>query len=241
MFLPNQLIAKTLEVAILGSSLYNYENYENYKLDVSVRFCYPNYGCDYTSAIAHLLSSKISKSPLEIAQLIYSEISVDSSVGSKFAIAITTEGMFNFTLTESYIQECLLWIVTADLALNFTPNAQNFPTYTHTQYAYARCCSLLRLSTISVPNLSAPNLYPSELARASTRSLSLNLIAIAESLIPSSSQSSDRVIKYCQQLTAKFLECDRLVISEFNLQLIQITKKVLYILASGYINLSEYL
>lgn len=242
MLLPTQLIKNILALAIdrifrdtnnLDQHLDRYLD----PLDISLKFCYPSYGCYYTSPIAHQLSSKISKPPLEIAQIIYSEL----PLSFKLAIAITNDGMFNFTLTETYIQECLNWILTADLTLNFIPHFQNFPTFTHTQYAYARCCSLLRLSK-SIE--AKPNLHLPELAQVSTQTLVANLIAIAESLTPLSSQlSSPQVIKQCQNLTAIFLELsDRFTISEvFDLQLMQIVKKVIYIMASGYINLSEYL
>jgi len=236
--LPTQQIKKILALAISRSQIYNYE----YDLDISIRFCYPNFGCHYTSAIAHQLSSKIKKTPLEIAQIIFSELPLISPENFKLAIAITNEGMINFTLTEAYIRECLEVIQVSDLSLNFTPTPQNFPMYTHTQYAYARSCSLLRLAKLS--SVKSPEIKTS----LPIPELALWLIAIAETIYPLNNlnnQPNPNTIKQCQNLTVKFLEySDRTVISnisEWQIQLIQITQKLLYILASGYINLPEYL
>jgi arginyl-tRNA synthetase len=221
--LPNLQIKKILGLGIKHSRIYN----EEYKF--SLRFCDRSYECHYTSAIAHQLSSKIQKLPLEIAQIIYGEIPTNS----KFAIALTLEGIFNFTLTDTYISECLHNIEISDLALNFIPQPQDFPQYTYTQYVYSRCCALLRLAELV-------ELKPqSRLGEF----LSVNLIAIAESLQPNSQLTSSQVIKQCQKLTVNFLEySDRTAIMEvLNVQVIKITKKLIYTLASGYIDLPEYL
>lgn len=217
--LPTQEIKKIVGLGVKHSQIYK----DEYKF--SLRFCDRSYEHHYTSAIAHQLSSKIQKSPLEIAQIIYSELPVNS----KLAIALTPEGIFNFTLTDTYISECLHNIEISDLALNFIPQLQNFPQYTHTQYAYSRCCALLRLAeSVDIK----PQIR-----------LSVNLIAIAESLHPDNQLNSSQAIKQCQKLTANFLEyCDRTAIMEvLNVQVIQIAKKLIYTLASGYIDLPEYL
>jgi len=231
MSLPIQLITDILASAI---AIYP-EMSEVDKLVIPIGFCYPNFGCHYTSAIAYQLSSKLTKSPLEIAQIIYSEL----PLSSKLAIAITDDGMINFTLNEAYIRECLEAIEIGDLSLNCTPKSQNFPRYTHTQYAYARACSLLRLVQ------SSPIKSQGIKTSISMPELALWLIAIAENIHQSNNLSNRSMIKHCQNLTVKFLEySDRTVlsdISELQIHLIQITKKLLYILASGYINLPEYL
>jgi hypothetical protein len=225
--LPTLQIKKILGLGIKQSQIYN----DEYKF--SLRFCDRNYNCHYTSAIAHQFSSKIHKSPLEIAQIIFSELPVTSPVNSKLAIALTPEGIFNFTLTDTYISECLHNIKISDLALNFIPQPQNFPQYTHTQYVYSRCCALLRLAELVELK---PQIRLGEF-------LNLNLIAIAESLQPNNQLISSQAIKQCQKLTVNFLEySDRTAIMEvLNVQLIQITKKLIYTLASGYIDLPEYL
>jgi hypothetical protein len=61
---------------------------QHHEYKFSLRFCDRNYKCHYTSAIAHQFSSKIHKSPLEIAQIIFSELPVTSPVNSKLSIAI---------------------------------------------------------------------------------------------------------------------------------------------------------
>jgi arginyl-tRNA synthetase len=231
MSLPIQLITNILSSAI---AIYP-EMSEGDKLVIPIGFCYPNFGCHYTSAIAYQLSPKIKKTPLEIAQIIYSELPLNS----KLAIAIAVDGMINFTLSETYIRECLEAIEISDLSLDFTPKLQNFPTYTHTQYAYARSCSLLRLAELSP--IKSQRINTALLNPESMPELALWSIAIAETI----NQSNQNTIKQCQNLTIKFLEySDRTVISdisELQIQLIQIAKKLLYILASGYINLPEYL
>jgi arginyl-tRNA synthetase len=235
--LPTQQIKKILALAISRSQIYNYK----YDLDISVRFCYPNFGCHYTSAIAYQLSPKIKKTPLEIAQTIYSELPLNS----KLAIAIAGDGMINFTLTETYIRECLAVIDISDMSLNFQPQPQYFSMSTYTQYAYARCCSLLRFAELNP--VKSQKIKTELLNSESTPELALWSIAIAEYIYQSHNQSNQNTIKHCQNLTVKFLEySDRNVNvnisnSEFHIQLIQITKKLLYILASGYINLPEYL
>ncbi|AFY72604.1 hypothetical protein Syn7502_00444 [Synechococcus sp. PCC 7502] len=213
---------------ILTLGLAQIDNYEREL--IPVRFCYPDYDCHYTSAIAHHVSSKLQKSPLEIAQTLQQSIFLNYQLNSQLRIAVTDQGMLNFTLTDSYIQACLEQLADADLRLNYTPNFQNFPQFTYTQYAYARCCSLLRLAST----------YPHIFAPIGSISLGLNLIAIAETL---TNLSHPQAIKLSQQLTSLFCEAsDRSDLSKsLSILSLQVTQKLLHTLASGYINLPEYL
>jgi len=220
--LPTKFIQNILESVTfqIYNQIHNLDD-----LNISIRFCHPNYGCDYTSAIAYQLSSKLAKTPTEIAQTLYQSISTTEQL----VITITDRGMINFKLTETYIQTCLDHIAIADLSLNYLPQPQNFPLFTHTQYAYARCCSLLRM--VESVNIRAAIVSPE---------LALTLIDIAENL---DKLSEPQVIKCCQNLTLKFLELsDRSSNSQvLSTSILKITQKLIYTLASGYINLSEYL
>ena len=216
--LPTKFIQNILESVTfqIYNQIHNLDD-----LNISIRFCHPNYGCDYTSAIAYQLSSKLAKTPTEIAQTLYQSISTTEQL----VITITDRGMINFKLTETYIQTCLDHIAIADLALNYQPQPQNFPLFTHTQYAYARCCSLLRQSIES---------------KILTPELALPLIDIAENL---NQLSEPQVIKHYQNLTLKFLELsDRSSNSQvLSTSILKIIQKLIYTLASSYINLPEYL
>jgi len=217
--LPIKLIKNILESATVEgySQVYNLD-----LSDLSIRFCYPQYDCDYTSAIAHQLSSKLAKTPVEIAQTLGQS---NIPISDQLVITVTDNAMLNFKLTETYIQACMHQLAIADLSLSYIPQPQKFPSYTHTQYAYARCCSLLHQSIESkvlIPELALP------------------LIDIAENL---DQLSEPQVIKHCQNLTINFLELnDRSSNSQvLSTSILKIIQKLIYTLASSYINLPEYL
>jgi arginyl-tRNA synthetase len=246
MLFPRQLIINMLleAIACISSSIsLKIPNQNWQQLSIPLKFCHPRYECDYTSALPYELSSYLEKPPHEIAQILYSHIPSHPEL----AIAITAEGMFNFTLAPTYIQECLEALLIKDLDLGFMPTPYNFPLYTHTQYAYARCCAILRLAE-ERSILKLANGYTKK-----SKSLQINLLAIAESLpqLPSSSSNSQiissQIIRQCQHLTTLFLEFYNhtptleIINEASHLLSIHGTKKLIYTLAAGYIVLPSYL
>jgi arginyl-tRNA synthetase len=125
-------------------------------VSITVKSCfagYQNLHSHYTCAIAFSLAHQLGRSPLSVAQMLAEPIS--ELVGDRFRVVVAGDGWLNFDLWDWFMAENLSTLshvletererITRTAVL--TSGATNsFPGYTHVQYAYARCCALLRLA-----------------------------------------------------------------------------------------------
>jgi arginyl-tRNA synthetase len=114
---------------------------------IKVKSCFteiPNHYSHYTCAIAFSLSHQLGRSPLEIARMLVEP--VRELVGDCFRVVVEGDGWLNFDLCDWFIAESLSSLSQVLETRRDSISIINFPGYTHVQYAYARCCALLRLS-----------------------------------------------------------------------------------------------
>jgi len=168
-----------------------------------VIFCYPKYHVHYTCSIAFNLSQKSDQTPLDIAHLLQTQLR--NLVKDKLTITVGNLGVLNFCLTARYLTACLEQVLlTLDPDLNNQDILQidqpKFKGYTHVQYAYARCRSMLRILT----ELASPKSDIQIEISGEEWALGLHLVAIAETLNPNSDQQV--AIKTLQHLTTEFMK-----------------------------------
>jgi arginyl-tRNA synthetase len=116
-------------------------------ISVKVKSCFteiPDHYGHYTCAIAFSLSHQLGRSPLEIARILVEP--VRELVGDRFLVVVAGDGWLNFDLCDWFIAESLSSLSQVLETRRDSISIINFPGYTHVQYAYARCCALLRLS-----------------------------------------------------------------------------------------------
>ncbi|WP_162139238.1 DALR anticodon-binding domain-containing protein [Pseudanabaena sp. PCC 6802] len=210
----------------------------------------------YTSPIALSLAHQVGRSSLEIARDI--DRGMEKLSCDRFSTAVEGEGWLNFRLSDRLIAESL-YALSQTLKENeiATPDQpQNFPGYTYVQYAYARCCALLRLARqlelmgdwhdFSWQLLDPTgNLY---LRESVEMRLALCLVDF-EKRSKLDELERKRAIKLSKNLAANFLDfydtC-RIAsaardLSEARMGLVATTQKVIAYLASGLIFLPEFL
>jgi arginyl-tRNA synthetase len=160
-------------------------------------------GSHYSCAIAFSLSHQLGRSPLVVAQMLAKPIR--ELVSDRFQVEVVGDGWLNFDLLDSFMAESLsnlcqilgrqsLSLPGAVNRANITsPGATtNFSGYSYVQYAYARCCALLRLAQQQelVGDLQSFNwqlLHPKGslyLHAPTERRLALCLLAIADEILP---------------------------------------------------------
>ncbi len=228
---------------------------------------YENY---YTCAIAFSLAHQLGRSALAIAQMLAE--SVSELVSDRVRVEVVGDGWLNFALRDWYMAESLCTLShafetrsDAVSTSGSTISTIDFPGYTNVQYAYARCCALLRLAqqqelvrdlhTFSWQLLDPEgDLY---LRAATEQRLAFYLLTIADEIVRNSTsprQLEQQVAtklskKLSRNLAANFLDfydsC-RIVGAECELAmarigLIAITKKAIAHLVADQIFLPESL
>ena len=124
---------------------------------ILIEIGYPKYDAHYTSTIAMAIANRVKLHPLQIAEAIAQTCSQNYAISSQWQIQALGKGWLNIKLGEQYIIRSLLdlaqWqiegITNCDgfwqrqdisiISTNYYPEAT-------VQYAYARCCALIRLA-----------------------------------------------------------------------------------------------
>ena len=227
---------------------------------------YPKYEAHYTSTIALAIANRLNLSPFQIAEAIALTCSQNPAISSQWQIQALGKGWLNIFLSEQYIAESLLaleqWQIEgitnyegfwqkSNISIDFT-NKSLDPIV---QYAYARCCALIRLAKQNnlemnvgaiheLPLHSSLNLEPAEIG------LLMQNLAIAAYLENDNSASSNKSrTKLSRSLAESFLQFyDHCRIFGVNrevalrrLLLIRITQKLLLAIAPPEINYAMYL
>jgi arginyl-tRNA synthetase len=232
--------------------------------EISLEVGYPKYEAHYTSSIALAIANRLNLSPFQIAEAIALTCSQNPATTSQWLIQALGKGWLNIILSEQYIAESLLaleqWQIKgitnyegfwqkSDISIDFT-NKLLDPIV---QYAYARCCALIRLAKLSSPRhqksgsdfmAQSLHLEPAEIG------LLMQNLAIAAYLESENSASSNKSrTKLSRSLAESFLQFyDHCRIFGVNrevalrrLLLIRITQKLLLAIAPSEINYSMYL
>jgi len=124
--------------------------------EIPITACYPKYAAHYTSAIALAISHRLSIGAINIAEAIAQTCSQNPEISSQWQLQAFGKGWLNIVLSDQYIFTNLL-----DLE-SWQPNGINYDQgfWQHNrishhpmlspapvlQYAYARCCALMRLA-----------------------------------------------------------------------------------------------
>jgi len=234
--------------------------------EISLEVGYPKYEAHYTSTIALAIANRLNLSPLKIAEAIALTCSQNPEITSQWQIQSLGKGWLNICLSEQYIAEILLaleqWQIEgltnyeglwkkSDISIDFTDKSLD-PIV---QYAYARCCALIRLAQQNnlemhvgaiheLPLHASLRLEPAEIG------LLMQNLAIAAYLESENSVSSNKSrTKLSRSLADTFLrfyDCCRIFgvpreIAVRRLLLIRITQKLLLVIAPPQINYSMYL
>ena len=234
--------------------------------EISLEVAYPKYEAHYTSAIALAIANRLNLSPFQIAEAIALTCSQNPEITSQWQIQALSKGWLNIFLSEQYIAEILLaleqWQIEgltnyeglwkkSDISIDFTDKSLD-PIV---QYAYARCCALIRLAQQNnlemhvgaiheLPLHASLRLEPAEIG------LLMQNLAIAAYLESENSVSSNKSrTKLSRSLADTFLrfyDCCRIFgvpreIAVRRLFLIRITQKLLLAIAPSEINYAMYL
>jgi arginyl-tRNA synthetase len=124
-------------------------------VSITVKSCagYQNQHSHYTCAIAFSLAHQLERSPLSVAQMLVEPIS--ELVGDRFRVVVGGDGWLNFDLRDWFMAESLSTLSqvleterekTTHTTVLASGAINSFPGYSYIQYAYARCCALLRLA-----------------------------------------------------------------------------------------------
>ncbi|MBD2317458.1 DALR anticodon-binding domain-containing protein [Phormidium tenue] len=236
--------------------------------EISLEVGYPKYEAHYTSSIALAIANRLNLSPFQIAEAIALTCSQNPEITSQWQIQALGKGWLNIILSEQYIAESLLaleqWQIKgitnyegfwqkSDISIDFT-NKLLDPIV---QYAYARCCALIRLAKLfdgaasprhqkSGSDFMAQSLHlePAEIG------LLMQNLAIAAYLESENSVSSNksrtRLSRSLAESFLQFYDCCRIfgvdrAIAVRRLLLIRITQKLLLAIAPPELNYSMYL
>ncbi len=221
--------------------------------EIALEICYPKYDAHYTSAIALAISHRLKLNPSQIADAIAQTCSQNPEISSQCQIQAFGKGWLNISLSQQYLIESLLSL--EDWQIEGITNFNGFwqkceisliPIGNSTeQYAYARCCALMRLAQqLNRGEIHEFSLYlePAEI------SLLMQNFAIAaylddENVLPLHKQ------KLSRSLAAAFFgfydRCRIFGVSREiaarRLLLISITQKMLIAIAPPEINYAMYL
>ncbi len=121
---------------------------------ITVKPCYAQYqnhhDSHYTCPIAFSLAHQLGRSPLAVAQILAE--SIGELVGDRFQVAVAGDGWLNFGLCDRFMAESLSTLSqllesrSVSCTVSRSRSTSNFPGFSYVQYAYARCCALLRLA-----------------------------------------------------------------------------------------------
>jgi arginyl-tRNA synthetase len=223
---------------------------------------YPKYDAHYTSAIALAIANRLNLNPLEIAEAIAQTCSQNLEISPQWRIQALGKGWLNIFLSERYLVESLFAL--ENLPIEGIANYEGFwqrlisidvagksPDLT-VQYAYARCCALIRLSQQN--NVGAIHELPLHYFEQFTSclepveiSLLMQNFAIADYLESLDSHKSR--IKLPRSLAEAFLQfydrCRILGVPQEiavkRLLLIRVTQKLLIAIVPPDINYAMYL
>lgn len=229
--------------------------------EIALEICYPKYGGHYSSAIALAISSRLGIEALQIAEKIIKNCS-QPEIFAQWQIRSSDKGLLNICLSDKYLSDSLdtliIWRLDEEafeissehpplwqkrkISINpayQTPNPMQ-------QYAYARCCALIRL--MEKNSLLAETISKIEPIEPEEVSLLLRNLAIAdylenENILPLTRQ------KLSRSLAEAFLQfydrcrvfgVDRYAVQRRSL-LIRVTQKFLVAIAPPEVNYAIYL
>lgn len=222
--------------------------------EILLKICYPKYDAHYTSAIALTITNRLKLNPLEIANAIAQTCSQNPEISAQCQIQAFGKGWLNISLSEKFILASLLdlenWQIDgiADCEGFWqkcdTPiNPANNPPETIVQYAYARCCALMRLAhqnnVVAIHEFSL-HLEPAEI------SLLIQNFAIADILTSDEQLARTKLLRSLAEIFLCFYDRCRIFgvspeIAYRRLLLIRVTQKMLIAIASPEINYAMYL
>jgi len=229
--------------------------------EISLNICYPKYGAHYTSAIAFAIANHLNLSPVQIADAIAQTCLQNPKISAQWQIQSLGKGWLNIFLSEKYIFESLFAL--ENLPIEGFANCEGFwqklisidaagkspdPTV---QYAYARCCALVRLAQNNVGAIHELPLHYFEQFTSCLEPVEISLLmqnfAIADYLESLDSHKSRT--KLSRSLAEAFLQFyDRCrifgvpqEIAVKRLLLIRVTQKLLIAIAPPDINYAMYL
>jgi arginyl-tRNA synthetase len=129
--------------------------------EIALSNSYPKYAAHFTSPVAIALAHRLGQDALTIAEAIakicnqiWLQIDDENSeISSQWQIQAVGKGWLNITFTELYLAEILLllekWQIVEINNVEGIWQKQNFHSdsdLTEANYAYARCCALIRLA-----------------------------------------------------------------------------------------------
>jgi arginyl-tRNA synthetase len=222
--------------------------------EILLKICYPKYDAHYTSAIALTIANRLNLNPLEIADAIAQTCSQNPEISSQCQIQAFGKGWLNISLSEKYISASLLdlenWqiegITNCDgfwQKCDISINPANNPPETIVQYAYARCCALIRLAHQN--NVVAIHELPLHLEPVEV-SLLMQNFAIADILTGDEHLARTKLLRSLAEIFLYFYDRCRIFgvapeIAYRRLLLIRITQKMLIAIAPPEINYATYL
>ncbi|MBD2187351.1 DALR anticodon-binding domain-containing protein [Pseudanabaena mucicola] len=124
---------------------------------VPLEIAYPKYNAHYTSTIALALAHRLQLAILEIADAIAKSCSQNPEITAQWQIQVIGKGWLNICLSDVYISGCLRNLLRSQIGgieyrngmwqrCDISQSAITQTLDLMVQYAYARCCALMRLA-----------------------------------------------------------------------------------------------
>jgi arginyl-tRNA synthetase len=214
--------------------------------EVLIDVCYPKYNAHYTTAIALAISHRLGIESVQIAEAIAQACSQNPEISAQWQTKAFGKGWLNIVLSQKFIFEHLfaleIWLPdTSDIAIN---SASKSPE-PMVQYAYARCCALIRMAQSHPEIIESTSIISGEMEPVEISLLmqQLEIASCIENLL-----IIDRY-KLSRSLAETFLrlyDCCRIFgvaheVADRRLLLIKITRKLLLAIAPPEINYATYL